>query len=145
MRSLTDDHPSNATNDRVRWNFLPLGRPLQVQCMSNNSTSVPNGGLLQCCTQIPLKEFNCFELSFILATLQRRSQIDVRCIVTMLPARRGLDTFVVIQAQIQKCFELAASGEQLSTTTIQHDVLCKMLRKQKFCLITTKTCIFTCC
>ena len=23
VRSLTDDHPSNATNDRVRWNFLP--------------------------------------------------------------------------------------------------------------------------
>ena len=30
VRSLTDDNPSNATNDRVRWNFLPRGRPLQV-------------------------------------------------------------------------------------------------------------------
>ena len=25
VRSLTNDHPSNATNDRVRWNFLPRG------------------------------------------------------------------------------------------------------------------------
>ena len=23
VQSLTDDHPSNATSDRVRWNFLP--------------------------------------------------------------------------------------------------------------------------
>ncbi len=30
VRSLTDDHPSNATNDRVRWNFLPRGRPHRV-------------------------------------------------------------------------------------------------------------------
>ena len=27
VRSLTIDHPSNATNDRVRWNFLPRGLP----------------------------------------------------------------------------------------------------------------------
>ena len=30
VRSLTNDHPSNATNDRVRWNFLPRGRPYRV-------------------------------------------------------------------------------------------------------------------
>ena len=30
VRSLTDDHSSNATNDKVRWNFLPRGGPLQV-------------------------------------------------------------------------------------------------------------------
>ena len=28
VRSLTDDRPSNATNDWVRWNFIPRGRPL---------------------------------------------------------------------------------------------------------------------
>ena len=31
VRSLTDDHPANATNDRVRWNFLPRGR-VGLQC-----------------------------------------------------------------------------------------------------------------
>ena len=25
VRSLAGDHPSNTTNDRVRWNFLPRG------------------------------------------------------------------------------------------------------------------------
>ena len=28
VRSLTNDHPSNATNDRVRWDFLSRERPL---------------------------------------------------------------------------------------------------------------------
>ena len=36
VRSLTDDHPSNATNNRVRWNFLPRVRPLRVQCISKD-------------------------------------------------------------------------------------------------------------
>ena len=38
VRSLTNDHPSNATNDRVRWNFLPRGRPYRVfqnECVLN--------------------------------------------------------------------------------------------------------------
>ncbi len=30
VRSLTDDHPSNATNDQVIWNSLPHGRPLLI-------------------------------------------------------------------------------------------------------------------
>ena len=30
IRSLTSDHPSDATSDRVRWNFLPRGRPHRV-------------------------------------------------------------------------------------------------------------------
>ena len=30
VRSLTDDHLSNATSDWVRWNFLPRGRPHRV-------------------------------------------------------------------------------------------------------------------
>ena len=30
--SLTDDHPSDATNDRVRWDFLPRERPPRLQC-----------------------------------------------------------------------------------------------------------------
>ena len=38
VRSLTNDHPSNATNDRVRWNVLPRGRPYRVfqnECAMN--------------------------------------------------------------------------------------------------------------
>ena len=36
VRSLTNDYPSNATNDRGRWDFLPRERPLRVQCISKN-------------------------------------------------------------------------------------------------------------
>ena len=36
VRSLTNDHPSDATNDRVRWYVIPRGRPLRVQCISKN-------------------------------------------------------------------------------------------------------------
>ena len=46
----------------------------------------------------------------------------------MLPARRCSATVLVIQLE---CFELAASEEQLLSTTMQHDVLCKMLRKHR--------------
>ena len=30
VRSLTSDHPSDATSDRVRWDFLSRGRPHRV-------------------------------------------------------------------------------------------------------------------
>ena len=76
VRSLTNDHRSNATNDRVRWDFFPpRERPLRVQCISKNRGWRFNirsrGRLLQCCAQTPLKLFNCFEISFILvASLQ---------------------------------------------------------------------------
>ena len=36
LRSLTDDHPSDATNDGVRWDFLPRERPPRLQCISKN-------------------------------------------------------------------------------------------------------------
>ena len=57
VRSLTNDHPSNATNDRVGWDFLPLERPLRVhkfpRITGGTSTFVPNCVLLHCCAQIP--------------------------------------------------------------------------------------------
>ena len=36
VRSLTNDYPSDATNDRVRWDFLPRERPPRLQCISKN-------------------------------------------------------------------------------------------------------------
>ena len=36
LRSLTNDHPSDATNDRVRWDCLPRERPPRLQCISKN-------------------------------------------------------------------------------------------------------------
>ena len=36
VRSLTDDHPSDATDDRVRWDFLPRERPPRLWCISKN-------------------------------------------------------------------------------------------------------------
>ena len=55
-----------------------------------------------------------------------------RCIVTMLPARRQSATFDV-------GFELAASREQLLSTAVQHDVLCKMLRNSRVARNGTQT------
>ena len=46
VRTLTNDHPSDATNDRVRWDFLPRERPPHIQCISKNRS---NHVLLQCC------------------------------------------------------------------------------------------------
>ena len=36
VRSLTNDHPSDATNYQVRWDFLPRERPPRLQCISKN-------------------------------------------------------------------------------------------------------------
>ena len=36
VRSLTNDHPSDATNDRVRWDFLYSERPPRLQGISKN-------------------------------------------------------------------------------------------------------------
>ena len=36
VRSLTDDHPSDVTNDRVKWDCLPRERPPRLQCISKN-------------------------------------------------------------------------------------------------------------
>ena len=60
VRSLTDDNPSDATHDRVRWDFLPRERPpispstrgvysVFPRIGGGGSTSVPNHVLLQCC------------------------------------------------------------------------------------------------
>ena len=100
-------------NDHFEYSVFP-------RIAAGALTSVPNGGLLQCWAQTPLTLFNCFELSFIVATPQRHSQINVRCIVTMLPAHRRSDTFVVIQV-----FWTRRIGEQLLSTAMQHNVLCK--------------------
>ena len=61
VRSLTDDHPSNATSDRVRWNFLPRGRPhrvfqndcrLNVRCRAAHFTIISIGGSTKTNTKI---------------------------------------------------------------------------------------------
>ena len=36
LYDLTNDHPSDATNDRVRRDFLPRERPPRLQCISKN-------------------------------------------------------------------------------------------------------------
>ena len=36
VRSLTNDHPSDTTNDRVKLDFLPRERPPRQQCISKN-------------------------------------------------------------------------------------------------------------
>ena len=36
VRSMNNDHPSDATNDRVRWDFLPHERPPRLQGISKN-------------------------------------------------------------------------------------------------------------
>ena len=61
--SLVDDHFECSVFPRIAGGA------------STSVRTVPNCGLLvlQCCAQTPLKQFNCFEPSFILPTLQLRS------------------------------------------------------------------------
>ena len=76
VRSLTNDHPSDATNDRVRWDFLPRERPLRVQ-ESRVAVQHPFP-MVYYYNVVPRHLSSNSELSFILAkTLQRRFQIDV--------------------------------------------------------------------
>ena len=55
IRSLSDDHPSNATSDQVRWNFLPRER-LWNECLSDRVQHIlhiiPIGGVTQTNTKI---------------------------------------------------------------------------------------------
>ena len=95
-------------------------RSVCVRTAPGNVNMVAYGKKILCCPQylFPMVDYynvvllhlssNSIALNFlfILATLQRRS--GWTCL---------------------KCFELAASGEQLLSTAMQHDVLCKMLRK----------------
>ena len=92
VRSLTDDHPSGATNYRVRWDFLPRERPPRLQFISKNRGWWFNirsqWWILTMLCLNTFQVFNCFELSFILATtkLQRCSQIDVASLQSCQPA-----------------------------------------------------------
>ena len=84
VRSLTNDYPSDATNDRVRWDFLPRKRPLRLQCISKNRGWRFNIRSQSCIiTMLCLDTFQLIWTSFILATtLQRCSQIgeaSLRC------------------------------------------------------------------
>ena len=40
VRSLANDHPSDATNDRIRWDFLPRERPPRLQCIQESWVAV---------------------------------------------------------------------------------------------------------
>ena len=95
VRSLTNDHPSDATNDRVRWDFLPRERPPRLHCISKNRGwrfNIRSGPMVYYYNVVPRH-------LFILATTLKRFS-DRRCIVTMLPARRRSETFVVILMQV---------------------------------------------
>ena len=104
VRSLTNDHPSDATNDRVRWDFLPRERPPRLQCISKNRGWRFNIRSQSCTiTMLCLDTFQVIQLIWILfyfgddatTTFSNR-----RCIVTMLPTRRRSDTFVVGLIQV---------------------------------------------
>ena len=106
VRSLTDDHPSDATNDRVRWDFLPRERPPRLRCISKNhdggSTSIPNGGLLQCCAYLWHLSSNSIALNFYFGDDATTRFSDRRCMVSMLPAQAAgaQDTFLVGLIQV---------------------------------------------
>ena len=99
VRSLTDDHPSDVTNDRVRWDFLPRERPPRLQSISKN-----RGWRFNICSQWRIITMLCldtFQVIQLLWTLfyfgddATTTFSDRRCIITMLPARRRSDTFVI--------------------------------------------------
>ena len=104
VRSLTNDHPSDATNDWVRWDCLPRERPPGLQCISKN-----RGWrfhiLSQSCiiTMLCLDTFQVIQLilNFLLFGEDATTMFsNRRCIVTMLPARRRSDTFVIGLIQV---------------------------------------------
>ena len=79
VQPLTDDHPSDATNDRVRWDFLPRERPPRLQCISKNRGWRFNIRL-QCGAYRHLStSSNSIALNFLLFWRQRYdvTQIDV--------------------------------------------------------------------
>ena len=91
VRSLTNDHPSDVTNDRVRWDFLPRERPPRLQCSSKDRGWRFNIRSQSCIiTMLCLDTFQVIQLiwtSFILATtLKRHSQIDVASLRCCQPA-----------------------------------------------------------
>ena len=91
VRSLTNDHPSDATNDRVRWDFLPRERPPRLQCISKNRGWRFNiRSQWWIITMLCLDTFQEIQLIwtfFYLATTpQRRSQIYVASLRCCQPA-----------------------------------------------------------
>ena len=100
-RSLTDDHPSDATNDRVRWDFLSRERPPRLQCISKNRWCRFNiRSQWWIITMFIVVPRHLSSNSFILATTLQQRFSDRRCIVSMLPARRRSDTFAVGLIQV---------------------------------------------
>ena len=107
VRSLTNDHPSDATNDRVRWDFLPRERPPRLHVYFQE---------LQVAVQHPFPmvyyynvmprhlSSNSIDLNFLL--FWRRRYNDVlrstlhRYDVASHAARRRADTFVVGRIQV---------------------------------------------
>ena len=103
VRSLTNDHPSDATNDRVRWDFLPRERPPRLQCFSKNRGWRFNiRSHWWIITMLCLDTFQVIQLIltfFYFGDNATTTFSDRRCITT-LPARRRSDTFVVGLIQV---------------------------------------------
>ena len=104
VRSLTNDHPSDVTNDRVRWDFLPHERPPRLQGISKNRGRRFNIRSQSCIiTMLCLDTFQVIQLIwtfFYFGDDATTTFSDRRGIVTMLPARRQSDTFVVGLIQV---------------------------------------------
>ena len=99
--SLTDDHPSDVTNDRVRWDFRPRERPPRLQCISKNRSQ------WWIITMLCLDTFQVIQLLWTFfyvaddATTTFSERRCMTCIITMLPARRRSDTFVLLTSRIR--------------------------------------------
>ena len=104
VRSLTNDHPSDVTNDRVRWDFLPRERPPRLQCISKNLGRRFNIRSQSCIiTMLCLDTFQVIQLIwnfFYFGDDATTTFSNRRCIVTMLPACQHSDTFVVGLIQV---------------------------------------------
>ena len=105
VRSLTDDHPSDATNDRVRWDFLPRERPPRLQCISKNRGrfNIRSQSCIITMLCLDTVTFQLIQLNwtfFYFGDDATTTFSNQRCIVTMLPARRPSDTFVVGLIQV---------------------------------------------
>ena len=92
VRSLTNDHPSDVTNDRVRWDFLPRERPPRLQCIFQESrVAVQHPFPIMYYYNVVPRHLssNSIDLNFLLFWRRRYKSTTFsnrRCIVTMLPA-----------------------------------------------------------
>ena len=97
VRSLTNNHPSNATNDRIRWNVLPRGRPIRVVYFQESRMALQHPPPMVDYYNVALRHIWSNSIIFLWTFFYfgDATTTDGRCLVTIVtspPALRHLCT-----------------------------------------------------